>query len=94
MVLSGLTKSLADAMGKVLGKGIDKKAILELKNDIFRALLEADIQFDIAVQMAENLHQRALAEKTPTGTTRRNAMINIVYEELTSIMGGNAFPYN
>ncbi len=77
-----------------MGKKIDKELILSLKNDIFKSLLEADIQFDIALQMADNLHKRALSEKTPVGTSRRNTMINIVYEELTSIMGGVQYPLN
>ncbi|MHA2170723.1 MAG: AAA family ATPase, partial [Candidatus Kariarchaeaceae archaeon] len=66
--------------------------ILELKNDIFRALLDADIQFDLAFQMAENLQRRALDEKLPSGISRRDAMVTIVYEELARIMGGTAYP--
>ncbi len=94
MVLSGLSKSLSSALNKLMGKPLDAATILELKNDIFKALLAADIQFDIAFKMAENLHQRALNEKPPKGITRRNAMINIVYEELTKIMGGTPYPLN
>ncbi|MHA2172660.1 MAG: signal recognition particle receptor subunit alpha, partial [Candidatus Kariarchaeaceae archaeon] len=64
MVLSGLGKSLSSAMNRLIGRGkLDKELILELKNDIFRALLDADIQFDLAFQMAENLQRRALDEK-------------------------------
>lgn len=92
MVLSGLSKSLSGALNKLMGGKIDKELILELKNDIFRSLLEADIQFDIAAQMADNLHKRALSEQTPAGTTRQNTMISIVYDELTSIMGGSYHP--
>lgn len=92
MVLSDLTKSLSSALNKLMGKGIDKALILELKNDIFRALLEADIQIDIASQMASNLQERALSEKPPQGITRKNHMINIVYEELSRVMGGKAYP--
>lgn len=94
MVLSGLSKSLSSAMDRLMGKKIDKELILELKNDIIRSLLDADIQFDIAYNMAENLHRRALSEQTPIGTSRKNTMINIVYEELTSIMGGIQYPLN
>ena len=53
VVLSGLGKSLSSAMNRLIGRGkLDKELILELKNDIFRALLDADIQFDLAFQMA------------------------------------------
>jgi len=95
MVLESLGKSLSTAMNRLLGRGvIDKELILELKNDIFKALIRADIQFDIAAQMAENLQRRALNEKLPSGISRKNTMINIVYEELSSIMGGEAYPLN
>ncbi|MFV2016057.1 MAG: signal recognition particle receptor subunit alpha, partial [Candidatus Heimdallarchaeota archaeon] len=51
MVLSGLGKSLSGAVNKILNRGpIDKQAILELKNEIFRSLLEADINFNLASQ--------------------------------------------
>lgn len=92
MVLSGLGKSISGAVNKILSRGpIDKQAILELKNEIFRSLLEADINFNLASQMAENLHQRALVEKPPMGISRKDAMVNIIYEELTKIMGGTAY---
>ena len=77
-----------------MGNKVDKELIIKLKNDIFRALLEADIQLDMATQMAENLHKRALSESPPPGTTRQNAIISIVYDELTGIMGGNHYPLN
>lgn len=80
-------------MNILMGKGkIDRELILELKNDIFRSLLEADIQFDLAYQMAENLQKRALDEKLPGGISRRDAMVTIVYEELALMMGGMSYP--
>lgn len=92
MALSGFGKSLSDAVLRLMGKGVvDKELILELKNDIFRALLEADIQLNLANQMAQNLQRRAIDEKLPTGISRKDAMINIIYEELTSIMGDRAY---
>jgi signal recognition particle subunit SRP54 len=92
VVLSGLGKSLSGTVNRLLNRGpIDKQTILELKNEIFRSLLEADINFNLASQMAENLHQRALVEKPPMGVSRKDAMITIIYEELTQIMGGSAY---
>ena len=91
MVLASLGKTLSGAINKILKKGpIDKGLILELKNEIFKALLDADIQFDIAYKMTEIVHERALIENPPPGISRRDAMINIVYEELARIMGWEA----
>lgn len=93
MVLSELGKSLSGAMDKLLGRGpVDKETILELKNEIFKSLLDADIQFDIAYQMAENLQERAMNESPPAGVSRQDAMTTIVYEELARIMGWASYP--
>lgn len=95
VVLSGLGKSLSGAMNRLLSRGpVDKETILELKNEIFKSLLEADIQMDIAYEMAENMQNRALNEEVPLGVSRRDAMVNIVYEELARIMGWTSYPLN
>jgi len=93
MVLSGLGKSLSNAMDRLLGRGpVDKETILNLKNEIFKSLLDADIQVDIAYQMAENLQERAMNESPPPGVSRKDTMVTIVYEELARIMGWTAYP--
>ena len=85
-----LGKTLSGAINKILKKGpIDKGLILELKNEIFKALLDADIQFDIAYKMTEIVHERALIENPPPGISKR-CNDNIVYEELARIMGWEA----
>ncbi|MHA2503028.1 MAG: signal recognition particle receptor subunit alpha [Candidatus Kariarchaeaceae archaeon] len=93
MVLSGLGKSLSGAMNRLLSRGpVDKETILELKNEIFKSLLEADVQMDIAYQMAENMQNRALNEEIPVGVSRKDAMVTIIYEELARIMGWTSYP--
>ena len=82
-------------MKKLIGKGVvDEALIKELKNEIFRSLLEADVDFDIAYAVAERVEQRALNEPLPRGITRRQQIINIVYEELTRVMGEKPYPLN
>lgn len=93
MALSSLGKRISGAVNRLISRGpIDKEVVLELKNEIFRALLESDIQFDLAKQMADNLQERALNQPLPSGISRKDAMITIIYEELASIMGGLAHP--
>ena len=95
MVFSTLGKSLSSVMRKLMGKGVvDEALIKELKNEIFKALLEADVDFDIAYAVAERVEQRSLTEPLPKGITRRQQIINIVYEELTRVMGEKPYPLN
>ncbi len=95
MVFSTLGKSLSGVMRKLMGKGVvDEALIKELKNEIFKALLEADVDFDIAYAVAERVEQRSLTEPLPKGITRRQQIINIVYEELTRVMGEKPYPLN
>ncbi len=95
MVLRRLGKSIHSAIEKFVRRGpLDKELVLELKNDIFRALLDADIDIAVASVVVNNLEQRSLTEELPPGIDRKKAVINIVYEELTRIMGGEARPLN
>jgi signal recognition particle subunit SRP54 len=91
VVLRGLGKSLNSAIEKVIKRGpIDKELIIELKNDIFTSLLEADISIELATQVVQNVENRSFSEKLPPGLERNKAIVNIVYEELTNIMGRTA----
>ena len=95
VVLRRLGKSIHSAIEKFVRKGpMDKELILELKNSIFRSLLDADIDMAVASVVVNNLEQRSLNEKLPPGIERKKAVVNIVYEELTRIMGGEARPLN
>lgn len=95
MVLRGLGKSLNEAISKVVRRGpVDKDLIIELKNEIFKSLLDADISFELATQVVQNVEERSLNEKLPPGLERNKAVINIVYEELTRIMGERAYKLN
>ncbi len=95
MVLRSLGKSLNSAITKVLRRGpVDADLIRELKNDIFKALLEADVEINVASEVVNRVEQRSLSEKLPPGLERNKAVINIVYEELTKIMGDRAYPLN
>ncbi len=93
MVLRSFGKSLNNAINKLINKGpADAALIKELKNDILRALLEADIELSLASQVVTNVEARSLSEELPPGLERNKAVINIVYEELTKIMGEKFYP--
>lgn len=66
---------------------VDERAIKELVRDIQRALLQADINVQIVLELTKRIEKRALEEKLPPGMTRKEHVIKIVYGELSTLMG-------
>ena len=70
--LGDLSKSLGDAVRKLLRLPIvDEKAIRELVKDLQRALLQADVNVELVLQISRNVEKRAIEEKLPPGIPRR-----------------------
>lgn len=88
MVLEKLSNSLRETLSKIAKSiFIDKALIEELVKDIQRALLSADVNVKLVLQLTEKIKQRALEEKPPKNISQREYIIKIVYEELTNFLG-------
>ena len=88
MVLEGLGGALRDAIKKIASAShVDQKLVKEVVKDIQRALLQADVNVKLVLQMTKELEDRALTEKPPAGMSPREHVIRIVYEELVKILG-------
>ena len=91
MVLDNLGKSLHGALARLTGsRDIDAETVAQLKRDIQRALLLADVNVKLVGQLTKRIEDRALDEKPPAGISRRHHIVNIVYEELSNFMGREA----
>jgi len=89
--LGDLGKSLGEAVRKLLRLPIvDEKAIKELAKDLQRALLQADVNVELVLQISRNIEKRAIEEKLPPGISRREHVIKVLYEELTKFLGEEA----
>ena len=89
--LGDLSKSLGDTVRKLLRLPIvDEKAIRELVKDLQRALLQADVNVELVLQISRNVEKRASEEKLPPGISRREHVIKVLYEELTRFLGEEA----
>ncbi len=87
MVLEKLGDSLKNTLGKIAKSVfVDDKLINELVKDIQRALLHSDTNVKLVFDLSQEIKTRA-KEKTPPGLTKKEQLINIVYEELTNFMG-------
>ncbi|MGD9130842.1 MAG: signal recognition particle protein Srp54 [Candidatus Bathyarchaeota archaeon] len=88
MVLDRLGSSLNTALKKIFKAPVmDEKTVKELARDIQRALLQADVNVKLVLEVSKRIEERALKEKVPPGVSRREHIVKVVYEELTRFLG-------
>ncbi|MDH7563357.1 MAG: signal recognition particle protein Srp54 [Candidatus Bathyarchaeota archaeon] len=88
MALERLGSSLYEALKKVFKAPlIDEATVKELVRDIQRALLQADVNVQLVLDVSKRIEERAIKEKVPQGISRREHLIKVVYEELTRFLG-------
>ena len=88
MVLDDLGDSLKGTLKKIANAvHIDSKLIKEVVRDIQRALLQADVNVKLVLELSKKIEKRALQEKPPAGMSSREHVIHIVYDELVDILG-------
>jgi len=93
MALERLGSSLYDALKKVFKAPIiDEAAVKELVRDIQRALLQADVNVQLVLEISKRIEDRALKEDVPPGVSRREHIIKVVYGEMTRFLGDKAVP--
>ncbi len=88
MVLDSLGKSLRAVLQKVArGSVVDEALLGEVVRDIQRAMLQADVNVQLTLQLTERVRHRAQAEKPPAGASLRDFLVRIIYEEIRGILG-------
>ena len=87
MVLDDLGSSLKGTLRKIANAvHVDSKLVKEVVRDIQRALLQADVNVKLVLELSKKIEKRALQEKPPAGMSNREHVIHIVYEELVDIL--------
>ena len=88
MVLDKLSDSLKNTLSKIAKSlFVDEKLINELIKDIQKALLHSDVNVKLVFDLTERIKRRALEEEAPKGLTKKEQIINIVYDELVNFLG-------
>ena len=88
MVLDDLGSSLRGTLDRLQGKTrLDEADIEEVVREIQRSLIQADVEIDLVMELSESIEQRALEEEPPGGTTARDFVLRIVYEEMVDLVG-------
>ncbi len=88
MVLEKLGESLKSTLKKIAQSiFVDEALVNELVREIQRALLQSDVNVQLVSELTKKIKERALKEELPRGLTKKEHLLNIVYEELTSFLG-------
>src|SRR3989344_4669867 len=88
MVLDNLGEKLKESLRKIArSMTVDDGAIQDLVKDIQRALLQADVDVSLVLEITKKIKERALKEKDVKGLNLRERIVNIVYEELVNFLG-------
>ena len=87
-MLEGLGRSLRDVLKKVANAStVDEALVKEVTRDIQRALLQADVNVKLVLDLTKEVERRATSEKPPAGMAAREHVVKIIYEELVKILG-------
>jgi signal recognition particle subunit SRP54 len=88
MVLDNLGSSLRSSLDKLQGKSrLDEEDVEEIIKEIQRSLLSADVEVDLVMDLSASIKERATGEEPPAGTSARDHVLKIVYEELVDLVG-------
>jgi signal recognition particle subunit SRP54 len=89
MVLEKLGNSLKDTLNKITRSlFVDEKLVNELVKDVQRALLQSDVNVKLVLELSKELKEKAMEKNIPSGLTRKEYLINAVYETLVKFLGG------
>jgi Signal recognition particle GTPase len=94
MVLEGLGKSLRDVIGRIGSSTvIDEELIREVSKELQRALLQADVNVQLVLELTNRIQDRALNEKPPAGKSSKDHIIQIIYKEMVALLdNGEGLP--
>ena len=94
-MFSQLSDKLQDIFKDLRGHGtISESNIDNALRHVRLALLEADVDFQVAKKLIARIKEKALGEAVLRSVTPGQQIVKIFYDELTALLGGDAAPLN
>ncbi|MEP7078895.1 MAG: signal recognition particle receptor subunit alpha, partial [Chthoniobacterales bacterium] len=94
-MFSQLGDKLQDIFKDLRGHGsISESNINDALRQVRLALLEADVDFQVAKKFIARVKEKALGEEVLRSVTPGQQIVKIFHEELTLLLGGDATPLN
>ena len=85
-----LSDRIQGALGGLRGRGrLDEEAVSKAMREVRLALLEADVNFEVAKDFTARVKERALGQEVMKSLSPAQQVVKIVHEELTSLMGSS-----
>jgi signal recognition particle subunit SRP54 len=94
-MFSQLGDKLQDIFKDLRGHGtISETNINDALRQVRLALLEADVDFQVAKKFIASVKEKALGEEVLRSVTPGQQIVKIFHDELTALLGGDAMPLN
>lgn len=88
-MFDNLTDKLEGALKSISGQGrITELNIAESMREVRRALLDADVNFQVAREFTDRIKEKALGSDVLTSVAPGQQLVKIVYDELVEFLGG------
>ncbi len=92
-MLDALTGKLQDIFKNLRGYGkLSESNIADALREVRIALLEADVNYDVAVQFITRVQEKALGKEVLRSVTPGQQVVKVIHDELVEILGGASAP--
>ncbi len=94
-MFENLSERLERSFKILKGQGkITEINVAETLKDVRRALLDADVNYNVAKQFTDTVKAKALGQNVITAVKPSELMVKIVHDELAALMGGDTADIN
>lgn len=94
-MFENLSERLERSFKILKGEGkINELNVAETLKDVRRALVEADVNYNVAKQFTERVKEKSIGQNVLTAVRPGDLMVKIVRDELATLMGGEASRLN
>lgn len=94
-MFENLSERLERSFKILKGQGrITEINVAETLKDVRRALLDADVNYNVARDFTDQVKEKALGQNVLTAVNPGQMMVKIVHDELSTLMGSEAAPIN
>jgi signal recognition particle subunit SRP54 len=86
-MFESITRNLTDAIGSIARGKLTESNIREGMTKVRQALLEADVNYDVAKAFTQSVTEQAVGERVLKSLRPAEQIVGIVYQELVRLMG-------
>ncbi len=94
-MLDNLTRRISGVFSRMRGKGkLSEADVNEMLQEVRTALLEADVNFQVAKKFVNSIREKAVGEDVFGSLSADQTIIKIVRDELVELLGGEETKFN